>query len=151
MQIVLSKDAASGLYFVTDSKLQQMSFHDDLYAMIRRIGKSQLEECTFLLDESYFQFVSFSVHLQLQEELSKAKLNQLIVQKIQELKSQQGISSPYIHHYVSDMVVNGVPSRFVIGKSGKIDFQLHLYFLATDAVTSFEVIAGEICCCLTRY
>lgn len=116
MQIVFSKDASCRLYFVTDAKLQQMSYHGDLYEMIRRIGKEQLTECTFLLDESYFQFVSVRVRLDLQEPLTQSKIKSLLAEKIEELKTSQGIKSPYINHFISDMHVDGQPSKFVVGK-----------------------------------
>lgn len=142
MQIVFSRDADCHLYFVTDSKLQQMSYHGDLYEMIRRIGKEQLPSCEYLLDEAYFQFVNFAVRIESGEPLTQAKMNQLVVEKINLLKTQW-IRSPYINHFVSDILIDGEESKFAVGKSGSIQFQLHLFFLKPDAVTSFEVIAGR--------
>lgn len=132
-------------YEIDSDKRQKESLFESWYDLIPKIT-TWLETdqlIYFLLDERYFDYFMFSIHFTSYKPFDISQLKSLIDEKISHVKYTTQVHSPYVTHRIVNVRVDGEPSNFLVGKSGQLMFDLQLFFLKPDAVTTFRIAQGD--------
>lgn len=82
-----------------------------------------------LLGEEYFSYFCFSISLQTQTPFTIHDLKEIVQEKLSYIKTYHHQDSRYVHHEIAHGRVNGQLERHLLGKTGKLQFDIQLYVL----------------------
>ncbi len=128
-------------YEIDSDKWQKESLFESRYGLMpkitTRLDTDQL--VYFLLDERFFDYFMFSIHFTAHRPFDIVQLKSLIDEKISHVKYTTQVQSPYVTHRIVNVRVDGTENNFLVGKTGQLMFDLQLFFLKPDAVTTFRI------------
>ncbi len=132
-------------YDIEGEKRHKEALFESWYELMPKIvGRLQTDQTMyFLLDERYFDYFTFQILFTANEPFDISQMKELLNEKIAHVKYTTQVHSPYITHRIVNAQVDDEESNYLIWKTGQLKFDLQLFFLKPDAVTTFKIAQWE--------
>lgn len=145
MYLLHELDTHIDKYEIDAWKWQKESLFESWYELMPKIvSRLQTDQLIyFLLEERYFDYFTFSIHFTAHKPFDIVQLKNLINEKITHVKYTTQVHSPYVTNRIVNARVDGQESDFLIGKTWQLVFDVQLFFLKPDAVTTFRIAQGD--------
>ncbi len=112
--------ATTTWYTSLDETLETFCKHANIY------------EDILLLGEEGFSYFCFSVSLQTHTPFTVHDLKGIVQEKLSYIKAYHHQDSRYVHHEIAHGRVNGQPQKYLLGKTGHLQFDLQIYMLQPE-------------------
>ena len=93
---------------------------------------ANIHEDILLLGEEGFSYFCFSVSLQTHAPFTVHDLKGIVQEKLSYIKTYHHQDSRYVHHEIAHGRVNGQSQKYLLGKTGHLQFDLQIYMLQPE-------------------
>lgn len=127
------KNTTIDCYQIKNS-VQKISINSSVEKLL--IESRSESDSIFLLDENYFDLIALPIAWSFYDPISISTLDILASNKIKELKKDKKIYWEMLSYATSAIMIDGIESSYILGKTGYISFQLSLLCLKPTLLLS---------------
>lgn len=128
-----------GVYKIQEwEKIQQHILHDNFSKIIDRSFDEEKIQHTFLLDESRFSFFRFDIFLDIEDNFSIQKLQEITQDKMDNIEFKQLAWWKFLTTYIDSIFVNWEEKKYIIWESGQLFFRLYIIYIDSKTLNDFN-------------
>lgn len=142
MNIVYEHDGLFDVYQLSSSKTISKKRFFTWIDEVLLATKNDFDHALLLLDESRFQFYSFTIECTSRTPFSISELKAIIAEKIRRIGWHEQQSTEYCKHLIENCKVEWKSVEHCVGKTGNLSFSLHCFLLKQEDCTACKQIVG---------
>ena len=134
-----------GVYKIQEwEKIQHHIVHEKFSKIIDTAFEEKQIQHTFLLDESRFSFFRFDIFLEIEDNFSIQKLQEITKEKMEQIELQQGIQWKFLTTYIDSIFVNWEEKKYLIWESWQVFFRLYIIYIDSKTLNTINSSFGKV-------